>query len=177
MLNISPSRLVRAALGAGAMLALVGVGCAHSAAPKDAAAPEDDWTPSAEENEVISVLSARDSAADECTSVESFMATPVATLVAVAEHVTMPPWVGTRAVSCLVKGHAEEAKPTLVAWAGTPDKRGLVILLANDLDAMPEAVAVDVARAGLAGPFSEDMRKRLVNSQHVSVRALAAPTP
>ena len=52
MLNISPSRLVRAALGAGAMLALVGVGCAHSAAPKDAAAPKDDWTPSAEENEV-----------------------------------------------------------------------------------------------------------------------------
>ena len=35
MLNISPSRLVRAALGAGAMLALVGVGCAHSAAPKE----------------------------------------------------------------------------------------------------------------------------------------------
>ncbi len=176
MLNISPSRLVRAAVGAGAMLALVGVGCAHSAAPKGASAPKDDWTPSAEEDAVILAFSARDNAAD-CASVEALTSTPVATLVAVAEHVTMPPWVGTRAASCLTGRHAEEAKPTLVAWAGTPDKRGLVILLANELDAMPEAVAVDVARAGLAGPFSEDMRKRLVNSQHVSVRALAAPTP
>ena len=158
MLNISPSRLVRAALGAGAMLALVGVGCAHSAAPKGASAPKDDWTPSAEEDAVILAFSARDNAAD-CASVEALTSTPVATLVAVAEHAV------------------QRAAAHVGVQAHHLAHRGGQRQLQRGLDAMPEAVAVDVARAGLAGPFSEDMRKRLVNSQHVSVRALAAPTP
>lgn len=177
MLAFSPSRLIRAALGAGGMLALVGVGCAHSAPPAAGATPAADaWTPSPEEDAVYLALSARDNTAD-CATVEALTSTPVATLSALVEHATMPPWVGTRAATCLMRGHAEEARGALVAWAGAPDKRGLVILMANELDAMPEGVALEVAKAGLAGPYSEDMRKRLAGSQHSAVRALAAPAP
>lgn len=177
MLDQAHLGLARGFLVAAALLAYVGVGCAHGASPKDGAVTTPtEWTPNADEDAVYRALSVRDGGPD-CASVEALAKDPVAALVSMVENVQQPPWVAVRAAQCLVRGHAEQVKPNLMTWVVAPQKRGLAILLANEADAMPEAVAVEVARVGLAGPYAEDMRKRLVNSQHASVRALVAPAP
>lgn len=177
MLSLSPTRLTFAGLGLLALLVPLGLGCAHagetsSAAPSGSSPP---WTPSAEEDAVYRALSSRDGAPD-CASVEALAKDPTAVLVSVVEHAQQPPWVGVRAAKCLIERHSAEVQPQLVAWVQAPNKRGLAVLLANEMDNMPEPVAVEVAKAGLAGPYAADMRARLGSCKHPAVLALL-PSP
>lgn len=162
------TRLLRASLLPALLLGALA--CAHSAAATAGTAAE--WTPSAEETAVYRALSMRDGS-PPCEEVEALASDPVATLISFAEHATMPPWVGVRAARCLVTRHAEAAKTTLSAWVVDPEKRGFAFLIADELDQAAEPVALELARAGLAGPHAADLRKRLAKSAWPSVAALA----
>ncbi len=129
-------------------------------------------TPSASQEAMYRALSARDPA-PSCAEVEALSETPVADLVYVVEHATQPPWAGMRAASCLVERHAEEARDEILAWVGDAGKRGLAILVFDKVDALPEGLALEVARSGLAGPLAEDARTRLARAERAEVRALA----
>ena len=143
--------------------------CAHPAPARAA----DAWSPTAEQTAVYQALSARDTAADVCDAVEALATDPVSALTAVAEHATQPPWAAVRATHCLASRHAAASQATLTTWVADPDRRGLAILIANELDGMPEPVALSIARAGLAGPHAADLQKRLPDSAYPSLRALA----
>lgn len=165
------------ALGIFALAAAASVGCAKAAPPTSSAgsAPaEASWTPSPEEQAVYKALSLKDGG-PTCEEVEALASDPVASLSAVAEHATMPPWVGMRAAHCLSTRHAEAAEPTLARWLVDPQLRGMALLLADDLSVMPEPVALRLATAGLAGPHAEDLRKRLDRSEVPALKALASP--
>lgn len=160
---------LRSSLFVTLLLALTGAASAGETAA--------DWTPNAEEDAVWRALSVRD-APPPCADVEALAKDPVATLISVAEHATMPPWVAVRATSCLATGHAEEAKATLLGWVVNPNLRGLAFVVTDSTGKMPEGVALEIARAGLSGPHAADLRKRLLKSSWPSVVALAnAPTP
>ncbi len=132
----------------------------------------DSWVPSAEEEAVYRALSVRDRG-PTCEAVEAMAKEPVATLISVAEHATMPPWVGVKATECLTVRHAEAAKDTLSAWMVDPERRGLALVIANRTADMPEPVAVQLATAGLAGPHAAELQKRLAKSPWASVATLA----
>ena len=176
MQNLSAPRPLRSLLATALLLG--GLACAHgsNAIAGTATPAEDAWTPSAEETAVYQALSMRD-AGPPCEEIEALAKDPVATLISVTEHATMPPWVGVRATRCLTTRHAEEAKSTLAAWMADPEKRGLAFLIADGLGDAPEPVALDLARAGLAGPHAASLQKRLAKSTWPSVAALANATP
>lgn len=147
------------------------------ASPSEGASAEAiDWTPTPDEQTVYRMLSLRDGGPD-CATVEASVKDPVPVLASVAEHATLPPAVGVRAAHCLTTRHAEEAKATLLAWVVDPEKRGFAILIADDLSAMPEAVALEIARAGLAGPHAATLNRRVGRSTWASVAALATVPP
>lgn len=179
-MSILNQNILTRALGVLALCCAASVGCAKAAPPATAAAPattapaDEAWTPSAEEQAVYRALSLKDGG-PSCEEVEALTADPVATLASVAEHAEMPPWVGMRAAHCLTTRHAEAAQDSFVAWVANPKLRGMALLLADDLAAMPEAVALRVATAGLAGPHSADLRKRLDRSEVPALKALVSP--
>ena len=168
MRTLTPPALLRAVFGAAGLIATLGIGCAHSAPPASDATP---WTPNPDEAAVTAALSGRDSTID-CAAVEALAKDPVATLISVTNHVEMPPWVGVRAAHCLTSRHAAAAEPTLTAWVTDPNTRGLAILVLDELNTLPEPLALRLATATLSGPHAADAQKRLPNSVHPSVRAL-----
>lgn len=152
-------------------LLLVTLACAHRAEAE--APPVDAWTPSAEEEAVYRALSMRDQG-PSCEDLDAMAKDPVATLINITEHATMPPWVGVRATQCLVSRHAEDAKSTLSAWIVDPNKRGLAFVISDNTATMPEPVALELARAGLTGPHGADLKRRLAKSSWPSVVQLSA---
>lgn len=168
MRSLTRPAVLRAAFGSAALFATLGIGCAHSAPP---ASPADTWKPSAEEDAMYNAFSMRDNTTD-CATIEALAKDPVATLISTVEHSAQPPWVAVRATHCLASRHAAEAQTTLSAWAIDPAKRGLAILILDELNTMPEPIALQLATATLAGPHAADARKRLPKSVHPSVRAL-----
>lgn len=121
----------------------------------------------------------------DCASVEALAPAPVETLLAVVEHASAPPWAPMRAAACLTRGHAVEIEPQLLTWVTDPNLRGLGIQTLTLLDAMPEPVAVAVARNALAhGPAELDAATRIGEARSDAVRAVLleplapmAPTP
>lgn len=157
------------------ILALSATAAPVSRAATEGAAPAP-WSPTADELEVYQMLSMRDGTPD-CATVEASVQDPVPVLVSVAEHATLPPAVGVRAAHCLTTRHASEAKATLLSWVVDPARRGFAILIADDLGAMPEDVALEVAKAGLAGPHATTLNRRVGRSSWPSVAALATVPP
>jgi hypothetical protein len=133
----------------------------------------DTWSPSDEEAAVYRALSAKD--APGCADVEALAADPVPALKAVVEHATMPPWAPMRAAHCLTTRHAEQARAELLHWVSHDDTRGFALLVLDSLDAVAEAIALEIARAALAGPLEADARERLTRCERPELKALAEP--
>ena len=133
----------------------------------------DDWTPSAEEEAVYRALSVRDPV-PSCEEVESLATDPVATLLVVVERASMPPWAGMRAAECLTSRHSEAIAEEIKAWVAQEETRGLAYLALNNLDDMPEALALEVASVALAGPLADSAATRIERSEVPSVKALVA---
>lgn len=62
-----------------------------------------------------------------------------------------PAWVSVRAASCLVGLYGADATlPAIVEpWFTDPERRGLALIVASRLGDLPEASAVEVARAAM----------------------------
>jgi hypothetical protein len=131
-----------------------------------------DWTPTAEQTAVYKALGARDPV--PCAEVEALASDPLDALRTVVEHASMPPWAPMRAAHCIATRHAEAARADLLAWVSDEQTRGLALQLLGELDEVDPAVAVDVARAALAGPIADDARARLADSDLAELRALVA---
>lgn len=140
------------------------------------AAQADEWTPTPSQEAMYRALSIRDPAPD-CAAVEALSADPLADLLVMVDQVEQPPWVGMRAATCVTTRHAEAGKATIGGWVVDPDKRGLAILVFNQLDAMPATVALPLATAALAGPLKADAEKRLQKAASAELRALVPTTP
>ena len=131
------------------------------------------WTASPAEQAMVRALSIRDPA-PSCETVEALAdADVVASLTAIVDNVSAPPWAGMRAASCLATRHAEAAQATLAGWVVDPGKKGLAILVMNQLDQMPQPVAMDLAGKALAGPLADDARRRVLRAETPEIRALA----
>lgn len=145
---------------------------AADAAIEEAAAAEE---PSADMQVVYQALLARDPE-PQCAAVEALVAAPVPALIEVVEKASQPPWVGMRAAACLATGHAAEAevRAQLAVWIASAEWRGLAIQLVGQLDAMPEDVALELARAGVAGANAADLKKRAETVKSEAVRGVLA---
>jgi hypothetical protein len=174
-----------------ALLVLLAVGgCPRSSAPAPAPAPvgvvapepEPEPTPAPpsgklgrDEQTAYERLLPRDPE-PECPAVEAGLASPTATLLAIAETVESPPWVGMRAAGCLVEHAADPTvEAALIRWVSEEQLAGLGLLAVNLLDQMPEEVAMRVANAALEGPISDRARDEIAGSAHQSVRELQPP--
>ena len=143
------------------------------ASPVAMAAEPVAWAPTAAEAALVQALSLRDGS-PPCRELEALVPAPVASLQAVVHHVTMPPWVGMRAASCLITGHATETRPALELWVTDPELRGLGILVLGSLDTMPVELATDLAtRAIQRGADPADARRRVARSTRPEIAALA----
>jgi hypothetical protein len=146
---------------------------AAPAPPAPPAPPQPSF--SLETQAVYKALSVRDPE-PECAAVEALSATPAQTLLEVVEHASQPPWAGMRAATCLILGHGEAMAPTLASWVQDPDRRGLALLVLDQLDQLPEAQALELAQQALAGPHAADVPSRLARSQRPALHALV-PSP
>lgn len=106
-----------------------------------------------------------------CADLAVLVARPGPVLVAVAERIESPPWVGPRAARCAV--HHAEARAAVGAWLVDPDRAGLALLAVQALDELPEAEAMPLARAAAAGPLGGRLAATLRASAHPALRALA----
>ena len=132
--------------------------------------------PPAGVDEMHRALSTRDGS-PPCDEVEALSDTPAEALLYIAEHAQQPPWAGVRAAECLVSRHAEAIQPQLEQWVQDPSTRGFALVVFNAFDTIPEAVAIPVAQAALAGDLSEDARVRLEGVQNPSIKLLLEESP
>ncbi len=158
---------------ADAAAAAVEAQAAAAAAEGSADVPEDplQGMGSEEALAVYRALSVRDPEPD-CADIDTLSPTPLQTLLDVIDRASMPPWVPMRAANCVLQRHGAEAQDTLQGWVADDKARGLAILVFDGIDALPEDVALPVAQAGLAGPWSEDAASRLAGSSRPSIVAL-----
>lgn len=153
---------------------LVLVGCAKKAQPTDGTADDAlalSFPGTAEEGQLYRALSVRDPEPD-CATVEGLVPDPVASLTLIAEQAEMPPWAPLRAASCLLRRHAEAAEDTVRGWVVDPGREGLALLALQHVDQMPEAVAVELVRDALEGPFAEAARDAATGSERPAIQAL-----
>ena len=93
-----------------------------------------------------------------------------------ALNVSMPPWVGLEAATCLITGHSAEARPTLEAWLTDPAFEGFGLLILTQLDALPLDTALALAQLALdKGPNPDRVKSRLKRSKKPEIKALAGP--
>jgi hypothetical protein len=117
-------------------------------------------------------LSARDDG-PSCEAVEGMSETPVEDLVWLTEFAEMPPWVGMRAATCLISGHAEEVADLLCHWVTDPELAGFGALVLGNLGLMPIELAVELARLALTeGPDPEAARERIARHDDPALQAL-----
>ena len=64
------------------------------------------------------------------------------------------------------------AEASITAWVSSSETKGLAILALNQLDTMPLEVALNVARAALAGPEADTARSRIERSAVAEIKAL-----
>jgi hypothetical protein len=136
-----------------------------------AAAAASDWSPQADEAEVVRLLTERH-ASHTCAELSERLKTPAASLARIAEHLQSPPWAPMRAANCLAKRPTEAA--SLVApWWSDPAVAGLADVLLLALHTWPEEVATEAATQALAGPHRQLALRRLSQSPSATLRALA----
>ena len=96
----------------------------------------------------------------------------VNTLMWVIDNAKQPPWVAIRAATCLIHDHGVWIQDEMIDWVTNPEKAGLGILTLNEIDTLPEEVALAVAKAALGGPDPAGARTRLEKSESESIQAL-----
>jgi hypothetical protein len=139
----------------------------------DASAAEQAASPT--QARMVEALSPRDGR-PPCIEIEALSPTPVADLTWVALNVSMPPWVGLEAATCLITGHSAEARPTLEAWLTDPALEGFGLLILTQLDALPLDTALALAQLALdKGPNPDRVKSRLKRSKKPEIKALAGP--
>jgi len=142
------------------MIVLVGLSNTASAGP--------------EQDAVIHALSSRDPVT--CASVEALTPTPVDTLRTVVKVVSMPPWVPMRAAQCLVEGHGSEVRAELLQWVVDPEEQGLGLLVLDEIDRLPQDLALEVAKTALArGPDHAAAAQRVGRATSPQLKALVKP--
>ena len=109
-----------------------------------------------------------------CAEVEALAPVPTTGLLEVVQLGVMPPWAAMRAASCLVSGHADQVPDTLAAWVADPQAKGLALLVLDQIDDLPEPLALQIAAQALAGPHAAEAPARLSRSTRTAVAALAA---
>ncbi len=160
-------------IGALALLA-----CAGKADPEPAAEPDPveeapaEVVASASQDAMYTALSARDDG-PSCAEVEALSETPVEDLVWLTEHATSPPWVGTRAATCLVAGHADEVADLLRTWVTDPATAGFGAVVLNNLGLIDIDLAVELATLALTeGPDPDGARERIGQHGDPALQAL-----
>lgn len=146
------------------------VASASEAAAGEAAPP----APTETQQILYRALTVRDPAPD-CTELSLLSQDPVGDLAYIVAHADQPPWAAMRAAGCLLSDHHEAARPLIEGWLQSPEQKGLAILVATQLDSLPEPVALNLARQGLAGPHAASLRSRIARSERAAVRQLAQP--
>lgn len=119
---------------------------------------------------VLKALSSRDPVA--CETVEALTPTPAATLLAVVDTVQMPPWAPMIAADCLIRRHPADVRDRLGEWVTAPELAGFGRLTLGALDALPDDLALEVAKKALVGSDPEFAKKKLAGSTRPEVRAL-----
>lgn len=109
------------------------------------------WSPTAEEQNVYGQLLSRDGSPD-CASLDAAMVEPVTTLNAIVEHASEPAWASMRAADCLVALHPWDASESIESWLVDPERRGLAMLVTNQLDLVPAPLAARWEELALRGP-------------------------
>ena len=137
-----------------------------------APAPAEVLAPSPAQEALYRALSIRDPA-PSCAALSELSADVVGDLSWVVAHATQPPWVGMRAAGCLLREHPEEAAPLVRSWMTGEDTKGFSILVATQLDTLPEALALELATVGLQGPHAASLRSRVARSTRPALRQLA----
>jgi hypothetical protein len=119
-------------------------------------------------------FSGRDGA-PPCDEIEEMASeTPLEDLSWVVANIENPPWVGMRAAGCILENHSVDASELLESWVVDPALRGLAILVLDNLDALPQAQAWDLARlAILEGPDPDGSRERIAKSENPIISDLA----
>lgn len=107
-----------------------------------------------------------------CAELEAELAAPVDALRWAVREVQQPPWAAMHAAECLTKGHAEAVQADLVHWVSDPAWMGLGKQTLTLLDALPEKVALEVARAALRGPVADKALETVQTDPRPAVRAL-----
>lgn len=117
-------------------------------------------------------LSVRDDG-PTCTEVEAMSEDPVGDLVWLTEHATSPPWVGTRAATCLIAGHGEAIADLLRTWVTDPATLGYGWTVLGNLGLLPTALAVELAQLALTdGPDPDGARERIARHDDPALQAL-----
>jgi hypothetical protein len=132
------------------------------------------FTPSESQDQLYKMLSLRDAEVD-CAALQSD--TLLEDLVVIAEKAKMPPWAGVRAVHCLSSLHAEPSQEHLIRWLASEETAGFARAILDNIDVMPEPVALTVSQSALAGPSAEHARTALARSERASLRALVQNQP
>ena len=141
---------------------------AESAPPAEAAQA---FEPSDSQEALYRLLSLRDDVVD-CKALAEASETVVADLAVIADQAKMPPWAGVRAAHCLSSHYAEASQEHLVRWLGSAETAGLARAILDNVDVMPEPVALSIAPVALAGPSGELARSALAGSERASLRSL-----
>lgn len=144
------------------------------AGPTQGAAIQD---ASPERAALVQALSPHDGA-PPCADLGALSPDPATDLIWIASNVTTPPWVGMRAAECLVEGHANAARSTLLSWVTRPELKGFGMLVLGKLDSVDTSLALELATAALSGgPDPAGARRRLLKSAQPELRALAESAP
>lgn len=93
-----------------------------------------------------------------------------------------PPYVPLRAADCLVAAYAADpvAQGAMRGWMTDPEAAGLAMLVVTRLDALPEPLAVELARAALTTPdarWKGRFSERIAKSTSASVRSTLDASP
>ncbi len=168
------------------ILGLLAGGCKRSmAAPPADAAPAVAETvatpaappPSESQMRLYDALKVRDGV-PPCDALGSLSASLATDLVWLAENVQQPAYVGVRAAGCVVAAHSEAAADALRRWVVQPETRGFGYLVLDGIDAIPEALAVELSTLALTqGPDADGARQRIEKSGRPAVRAVIPDTP
>jgi hypothetical protein len=139
-------------------LLMAGMGSGHAAPPEDA---------------VVRALSGRDPVS--CDAIALLTDTPRESLEAVVDTVRAPPWAPMRAAQCLIEGFPVESQARLEVWVTDPALKGLGRLVLSNLDRLPAAVGVAVARKALVGSDVALATERVAGSLVPEIRSLVKP--
>ena len=154
------------------LLVLACAGSKHSPEPAPEPLPATVPTPSASQEALHKALSARDTG-PECAELETLSETPVEDLVWLTEHASSPPWVGTRAATCLLLGHGDAVADQLRDWVTDPTQAGFGAIVLNNLGVIDCALAVELATLALTeGPDPEGARTRIAQHEVPELQAL-----